>query len=107
MPATVTGAVAPAIGTVYTSTGTPAAASSAWKSSSGPSACSGDAAVSSVLNRGRSRNASALPATISAMRSSGSTCDGQSTKVTCLSDSVSTREVARELALLQRARRWR
>ena len=51
---------------------------------------SGDAAVSSVLNRGRSRNASGPPETMSMMRSNGSACDGLSTSVTCLRASVST-----------------
>ena len=90
VPASVTGEVAPAMGTVYTSTGAPRRAVAAWKSSSGPSMRSGDAAVSSVLNRGRSRNASASPETTSMMRSSGSACDGLSTRVTCLRASVST-----------------
>ena len=85
-----TGDVAPAIGTVYTSTGAPRAAVAAWKSRSGPSMRSGDAAVSSVLNRGRARNDSASPETMSMIRSSGSACDGLSTSVTCLRASVRT-----------------
>ena len=51
---------------------------------------SGEATVSSVLNRGLAANASAPPARMSAIRSSGSACVGLSTNVTCLWDSSST-----------------
>ena len=100
-PARVTGDVAPAMAMEYTLTGAPCRARAMWQSSAGPSHWSGLAFVSTVETRGRSRNASRLPAAASQTRTDGLRVVRRIDERDVLARLGEQREVLDQLALFQ------